>query len=65
MMQVDLWRLAAMLLQRYGDSAETYACIRADEAKKQNNERARDTWKSIAKAVCELEQQGPVNNRLH
>jgi hypothetical protein len=51
----DLWRLATMLIQKHGENAQMYACIRADEAASLGNNRAHRTWKTVAAAVSELE----------
>jgi hypothetical protein len=51
----DLWRLAAMLIQKHGNDAETYACLRAEEAEQNGNNRAGDTWRCVATAVFDLE----------
>jgi hypothetical protein len=61
----DLWRLAAMLLQKYGEAAETYASIRADEALNLGNNRAYTSWRSLAAAVGELEQSGRTTDKFH
>jgi hypothetical protein len=55
MENTDLWRLATMLIQKHGESAQMYACIRADEAASLGKNRAHRTWKTVAAAVSELE----------
>jgi hypothetical protein len=61
----DLWRLAAMLIQKYGEGAEMYACLRADEAMENSNNRASDTWKRVAVAVSDLEEQTAQTQSIH
>jgi hypothetical protein len=64
MEESDLWRLAAMLVHQHGDGAETYACLRADEALENHNIRACDTWKRVAAAITDLENQTPPIRRV-
>jgi hypothetical protein len=61
----DLWRLAAILLQKYGEEAEMYARLKADEALEKSNNRSCIVWKRVALAVSDLEQHGALNRGLH
>jgi hypothetical protein len=61
----DLWRLAAMLIQKHGDVAESYARVRADEALQDGNNRACERWKNVAAAVYELEQRASATHNLN
>jgi hypothetical protein len=59
----DLWRLAAILLQKYGEEAELYARQKADEALQMRNNRSCTAWKRIALAVSDLEQRAtPIHD---
>ena len=57
----DLWRLAAILLHKYGDGAEAYAQLKADEASKRRDKLTCAMWKRVAFAVSELEQRESVH----
>lgn len=61
----DLWRLAGMLMQKHGDSAEGYADERAHEALQEGNTGACEAWKSVAMAICEMEENAQSNRRLN
>ena len=60
MADTEVQRLAAILLYKFGDAAEQFACNKADEAFNRGNDRAYDQWSSIALAVCELEETGAM-----
>jgi hypothetical protein len=61
----DLWRMAAMLISKHGADAQVYARLRADEASDLGNNRACETWKSVAVAVNEMEQRASSRQGLH
>lgn len=61
----DLWRLAAILLQKHGQQAEVYARRKADEALENRNNRSCAAWRRIALAVSDLEQRADPLYSLH
>jgi hypothetical protein len=61
----DLWRLAAILRQKYGVEAEYYARQKADEAMQMHNGRSCTAWKRIALAVCDLQQRAIPIHDIH
>ena len=56
----DLWPLAAILLHKYGEGAEMYARLKADEALENHVNRSRAVWERVAIAVSDLEQRDSV-----
>lgn len=59
----DLWRLAAILLQRHGDDAESYARQKAVEALRIRNQQSGAAWNRIALAVNDLERRSmPISD---
>ena len=57
----DLWHLTAILFHNYGDGAEMYERLKADEAL---DNQSCAIWKRVAIAVSDLEQRGSVHG-LH
>lgn len=52
---IDLWRAARLLVDRYGDAAEIEAAARADERLEAGDMEGRTVWLQIVDAVCELQ----------
>jgi hypothetical protein len=52
-------------MQKHGDSAEGYADERAHEALQEGNTGACEAWKSVAMAICEMEENAQSNRRLN
>jgi hypothetical protein len=59
MEDLDIWRSAQVLIPYYGDGAEMAAAARADKAIEQGNPEGESLWKSVLKAVLELQCQKP------
>ena len=61
----ELWRLAVALRQHFGEEAEYYARLKADEASQMRNNRSCAVWKRIALAVRDLEQRAATIQDLN
>lgn len=57
--QLDIWRVANLLLKRHGEDAPWVAVKRADELKAEGDPLGFETWRRIAKAVDELRRETP------
>ncbi len=56
---VDLWRAAKLLVDRYGDQAGTEASARADRMQEIGDEEGTDVWLRIRHYVRELQRTEP------
>jgi hypothetical protein len=57
---LDIWRAAAILMQRHGaDDAALVAAQTADEHKTKGDEDGYEIWKAILEAVLELRRGEP------
>jgi hypothetical protein len=57
---LDIWRAAAILMQRHGaDDAALVAAQRADELQASGDKDGREIWKAILEAVLELRRGEP------
>jgi len=61
---IDIWRSAKLLLDKYGDKAAIVAAQRADELLDQGDIDGRSAWTRIVKAIEKLlkaEHEGRLN----
>lgn len=58
--EADIWRAAALLIDRYGSRAADEATKRADDMLAQGDMEGRAVWRRIRKAVCKLQQTEPI-----
>ncbi len=56
---IDLWRAAELLVDRYGDGAAIEAAKRADDMLEQGDMEGKAVWLRILEAVKELQNTVP------
>jgi hypothetical protein len=61
---IDIWRAAKLMIDRYGTDAATAAAIRADAMLHENDDAGVVTWKQIMRAIEEL-QRPRTNDAVH
>ncbi len=52
--EVDVWRIAARLLEQHGPDASIHAALRADELRSLGDFEGQMTWVRILRAVATL-----------
>jgi hypothetical protein len=62
MEEIDIWRAAKQMLDRYPDGAEMAAAQRADKAYEEGDMFNFNLWRRITKAVGELLRQKPSSD---
>ncbi len=63
---LDIFRSASLLIERYGEDASIHAAMRADELMKAGDMEGCSVWKRIIKAVDELEaKEKPEGVEVH
>ena len=60
---LDIWRAANLLIQRYGADAEIEAAKRADQMLERGDLDGHAVWKQIMRAIVAL--QAPAKGPLH
>ena len=58
--EIDIWRAANLMLNRYGDKALEESAARADELAAQDDHNGAAVWRRITDAVRQLANQTPV-----
>jgi hypothetical protein len=62
--EIDIWRVANLMLERYGDNAEAESARRVDELAKDGDTDGVAVWRRIIDAVGQLASttpSGPVH----
>ena len=62
--ELDIWRAAAAMVKRHGDSAGLEAALRADALLAEGAMQGQAAWLRIARAIAELQRvtpDGPVH----
>jgi hypothetical protein len=57
--EIDIWRVANLMLKRYGDEADIESAIRAEELADAGDWAAEAIWRRIIDAVGQLENTTP------
>ena len=57
--EIDIWRVANLMLKRYGDEADIESAIRAEELAEAGDWRAEAVWRRIVGAIGQLENTTP------
>lgn len=52
---IDIWRCAALMIKRYGDTADIEAAARADEYEARGERDGQRVWLRIARAIDDLQ----------
>jgi hypothetical protein len=57
--EIDIWRVATLMLKRYGDEADIEGAIRAEERADAGDWVGEAVWRRIIDAVGQLENTTP------
>ena len=58
--EIDIWRVADLMLKRYGDEADIESAIRAEELADAGDWAGEAIWRRIINAICRLESTTPL-----
>ena len=61
---IDIWRVANLMLNRYGDEADIESAIRAEELAEAGDRAGEAVWRRIIDAIGQLENTTPPG-RVH
>lgn len=56
---IDIWRCAALMIKRYGETADIEAATRADQFLKDGQLEGQRLWMRIASAIDALQKAAP------
>ena len=62
--EIDIWRAANLMLNRYGDEADIESAIRAEELAEAGDRAGEAVWRRIIDAIGQLENTTPTG-RVH
>jgi hypothetical protein len=62
--EIDIWRAANLMLNRYGDEADIESAIRAEELAEAGDRAGEAVWRRIIDAIGQLENTTPPG-RVH
>ena len=57
--EIDIWRVANLMLKRYGDEADIESAIRAEELAEEGDHNGAAVWRRIINAIGQLENTTP------
>ena len=57
--EIDIWRVAQLMLKRYGDEADIESALRAEELAEAGNHNGAAVWRRIINAILQLENTTP------
>jgi len=57
--EIDIWRVAQLMLKRYGDEADIESALRAEELAEAGNHNGAAVWRRIINAIGQLENTTP------
>jgi hypothetical protein len=57
--EIDIWRVAYLMLQRYGDEADIESALRAEELAEAGDWNGEAIWRRIIGAIGQLENTTP------
>ena len=57
--EIDIWRVANLMLKRYGDEADIESAIRAEELADAGDRAGEAVWRRIVDAIGQLENTTP------
>jgi hypothetical protein len=58
--EIDIWRVAYLMLKRYGDEADIESAIRAEELADAGDRAGEAVWRRIIGAIGQLENTTPT-----
>ena len=64
--EIDIWRIATLMLKCYGDEADIESAIRAEELAEAGNHNGAAVWRRVIDAIAQLDNTtasgaGPLN----
>ena len=62
--EIDIWRVANLMLKRYGDEADIESAIRAEELAEEGDHNGAAVWRRVTDAIAQLVNKippGPVH----
>ena len=62
--EIDVWRVANLMLKRYGEEADIESAIRAEELAEAGDRAGEAVWRRIIDAIGQLENTTPPG-RVH
>jgi hypothetical protein len=57
--EIDIWRVAFLMLKRYGDEADIESAIRAEELAEAGDRTGEAVWRRVTDAVGQLANTTP------
>jgi hypothetical protein len=57
--EIDIWRVANLMLKRYGDEADIESAIRAEQLADAGDRAGEAVWRRIIDAIGQLENTTP------
>jgi hypothetical protein len=58
--EIDIWRVANLMLKRYGDEADIESAIRAEELAEAGDHNGAAVWRRVIDAVAQLANTTPL-----
>ena len=52
--EIDIWRVANLMLKRYGDEADIESAIRAEELFEEGDHNGAAVWRRVIDAIAQL-----------
>ena len=52
--EIDIWRIANLMLRRYGDDADIESAIRAEELFEEGDHNGAAVWRRVIDAIAQL-----------
>ena len=57
--EIDIWRVANLMLKRYGDEADIESAIRAEELAEEGDRNGAAVWRRVTDAIAQLVNRTP------
>jgi hypothetical protein len=52
--EIDIWRVANLMLKRYGDEADIESAVRAEELFEEGDHNGAAVWRRVIDAIAQL-----------
>ena len=62
--EIDIWRVANLMLKRFGDEADIESALRAEELAEEGDHNGAAVWRRVTDAIEQLVNMTP-RGRLH
>jgi hypothetical protein len=57
--EIDIWRVANLMLKSYGDEADIESAIRAEELAEEGDHNGAAVWRRVTDAIAQLVNRTP------